>query len=375
MRFADIVGNDRLKEALVSAVDTGRVAHSILFYEDEGCGALALALAFTQYLNCRNRKDGDSCGVCPTCNKISKLIYSDLHFSFPVPNLKENETSGANNFLVKWRDLVINKPYFLESEFYSSLGVEGKSCGIAKAQAVNIIKTLSLSAVERGHKVVLVMFPERLNINAANRLLKIVEEPPTETVFLFITHSPDKVLQTIFSRCQCLRVLPLDKEELTLALESKSGLSQKDARNYANISSGSYGKALSYLSNNDVEDNSFALFSEMMEALINKNHFNALVLADKLGSLDSKEKQKAFCIFVGEALRKIFMVQNNMLDLANIAEDDLQIYLNLANKCKRSFSRKAIDIIDNSTRLLERNVNSKMIFVDMINKMLCITMK
>ena len=372
MRFGDVIGNDRLKELLISAVDTGRLAHAMLFYENEGCGAVALALAFVQYLNCKNRINGDSCGVCPSCTKVSKLIHSDLHFAFPVPNLKENEKSGNDNFLEKWRQLVIKNPYFLESEYYTSLGVEGKSCGIAKAQAINIIKSLSFSAVEKSYKVILVWLPEKLNVNAANRLLKIVEEPPEETLFLFITHSPDKVLQTIFSRCQSLRVLPLEKEELACELEQREGIDPLEAKNCANISYGSYGTALYSLSENEDRDNFYNLFSDLMENLVSRNHFGALRVADKIAALDSKEKQKAFCGYFGESLRKIFMMQNDLIDLANISDSQVDYYKSLAIKCNRSFSRKTIDIVDNSVGLLDRNVNPKMIFTDMINKILCI---
>ncbi len=372
MKFSDIPGNNKLKELLVSSFDTGRMAHAMLFYENEGCGGLALALAFIQYMNCQNRKDGDSCGVCPACNKASKLIHPDVQFVFPVATNSKNKSSEklvADNFIVPWRELVLRNPYFLEPELYEAIGIEGKSGNISVAQAKSILENLSFSAIEGGYKVVLMWLPEKMNIATANKLLKIIEEPSEKIQFLFITQSPNKVLQTIFSRCQSLRVLPLAKAGLAEGLESIMEISADEAANLAAVSAGSIGKAIQYYDNENGREVYVSLFADLMKAIVDRRLWECLEVADSIVALDSREKQKSFCIFVGDSIRKIFMVQQNMSELANIHSQEMAFYEEIAPKCTKQFCRKVLNEIDNAAGLIERNVSSKMIFVDLVNKM------
>jgi DNA polymerase-3 subunit delta' len=215
MRFSEIIGNAGVARALSSMADSGRVAHAMLMYENEGCGALALALAYVQYLNCSNHQDGDSCGECPSCRQMAKLIHPDVHFVFPVnkgPKSPDDKPT-SESYLKYWRELAVADPYFTEADLQKAIGIESKNGLIAVAEAKNIISKLSLTAVADGYKAVIFYLPEKMNQETANRLLKMVEEPPQKTIFLFITHAPEKVLQTIFSRCQSIRVMPLTKEE------------------------------------------------------------------------------------------------------------------------------------------------------------------
>ena len=215
MRFADVIGNASVAKALVSMADSGRVAHAMLLYENEGCGALALALAYVQYLNCANPSGGDSCGECPSCRQMSKLVHPDTHFIFPVnkgPKSSDDKPT-SESYLKYWRELVLADSYFSEADLQKAIGIESKVGLIAVAEAKAVISKLSLSSVADGYKAVIFYLPEKMNQETANRLLKMVEEPPEKTIFLFITHAPEKVLQTIFSRCQSIRVLPLTKDE------------------------------------------------------------------------------------------------------------------------------------------------------------------
>ena len=211
MRFADVIGNAEVAKALVSMADSGRVAHAMLMYENEGCGALALALAYVQYLNCAHPVNGDSCGECPSCRQMSKLIHPDVHYVFPVnkgPKTSDDKPT-SESYIKYWRELALANPYFTEADLQRAIGIESKTGLIAVAEAKFIINTLSLTSVADGYKAVILYLPEKMNQETANRLLKMVEEPPEKTLFIFITHSPEKVLQTIFSRCQSVRVMPL----------------------------------------------------------------------------------------------------------------------------------------------------------------------
>ena len=347
MRFADVIGNETVVKALASMADTGRVAHAMLMYENEGCGAIALALAYVQYLNCSNPSNGDSCGECPSCRQMSKLIHPDVHFVFPVnkgPKASEDKPV-SDSYLKYWRELVLSDAYFSEGDLQKAIGIEGKVGLIAVAEAKSIISKLSLASVTDGYKAVIFYLPEKMNQETANRLLKLVEEPPQKTLFLFITHAPEKVLQTIFSRCQSIRVMPLTKEEAARVAALRPETDKED-----------YNQQMD-------------LFSDLMNAIIARDLMGTLECGEAMAALDSREKQKAFCTFAAECLRKIFMIQQNLRQLADIVPEEEVFYDGIASKVAKTFCSKTITNIEKAVGLIERNVSSKIVFCDLVNRM------
>ncbi len=347
MKFADIIGNADVAGTLVSMADSGRVAHAMLMYENEGCGALALALAYVQYLNCSNPHDGDSCGECPSCRQMSKLIHPDVHFVFPVnkgPKSSDDKPT-SESYIKYWRELAIANPYFVEADLQKAIGIESKNGLIAVAEAKSIISKLSLTAVSDGYKAVIFYLPEKMNQETANRLLKMVEEPPEKTIFIFITHAPEKVLQTIFSRCQSIRVMPLTREEAGRV----AALNPFDDRE---------------------EYNQFMdLFSDLMNAIVARDLMAALECGEIMSALESREKQKAFCNFAGGCIRKIFMVQQNLPQIAGIADEEAEFYSNMAPKIAKGFCMRSISNIEKVVAMIDRNVNAKLLFCDLVNRM------
>ena len=347
MRFADVIGNKDVARSLAAMADSGRVAHAMLLYENEGCGALALALAYIQYLNCRNRSEGDSCGECASCRQMSKLVHPDVHFVFPVnkgPKVSDDKPT-SESYLSYWRELAIADPYFTETDLQKAIGIESKNGLIAVAEAKSIISRLSLTSVADGYKAVILYLPEKMNQETANRLLKMVEEPPEKTIFLFITHSPEKVLQTIFSRCQSVRVMPLTAEE---AAEVKSRKPQNDEQEYEEFSS---------------------LFGRLMESLLSRDLMTSLECAEMMSSIESREKQKAFCTFAADCIRKIFMIQKNMPQIAGVRDGEMDFYSRMAAGCGESFCSKSMINIEKVVAMIDRNVSSKILFCDLINRM------
>ena len=347
MRFADVIGNADVAKALVSMADSGRVAHAMLMYENEGCGALALALAYVQYLNCSNPHDGDSCGECPSCRQMSKLIHPDVHYVFPVnkgPKTSDDKPT-SESYIQYWRELAIANPYFVEADLQRAIGIESKNGLIAVAEARSIISKLSLTAVADGYKAVIFYLPEKMNQETANRLLKMVEEPPEKTLFIFITHAPEKVLQTIFSRCQSIRVMPLTKDQAAQV------------------------KALNPFDDREEYNMFMDLFSDLMNAVVARDLMAALDCSEVIAALDSREKQKAFCSFAGECIRKIFMIQQNMSDLAGVVPQEEDFYRGMAGKLARTFCSRTITNIEKAVAMIDRNVNSKIVFCDLVNRM------
>ena len=347
MRFADVIGNADVAKALVSMADSGRVAHAMLMYENEGCGALALALAYVQYLNCSNPSGGDSCGECISCRQMSKLIHPDVHYVFPVnkgPKTTDDKPT-SESYVSYWRELALANPYFTEADLQRAIGIESKSGLIAVAEARSIINTVSLSSVADGYKAVILYLPEKMNQETANRLLKMVEEPPEKTLFIFITHNPEKVLQTIFSRCQSIRVMPLTRDEAERV------------------------KALNPSEDNEEYDRFMDLFADLMRAVVSGDLQSALECGEMIAMLESREKQKAFCIFAGQCIRKIFMIQQNLPELAGVAEPEQEFYTEMAGRCGKGFCARSITNIEKVVAMIDRNVNSKILFCDLVNRM------
>ena len=347
MRFADVIGNGRVAQTLAAMADSGRVAHAMLLYENEGCGALPLALAYIQYLNCSSPSDGDSCGKCLSCRQMEKLIHPDVHFVFPVnkgPKSSDDKPT-SESYIKYWRELAIADPYFTEADLQRAIGIESKTGLIAVAEAKSIISKLSLTSVSDGYKAVVFYLPEKMNQETANRLLKMVEEPPEKTIFLFITHAPEKVLQTIFSRCQSVRVLPLTKEEAELVRSRKPDNDREE-----------YGIFMD-------------LFADLMNAIVSRNLMSALECSEQMASLESREKQKAFCTFATECIRKIYMIQQSMPQIADIPDDEQEFYSKMASACGKSFCFRSVTNIEKVVAMIDRNVSSKILFCDLVNRM------
>lgn len=365
MRFGDVIGNADVKRALASMADSGRVPHAIMFYENEGCGALALALAFFQYLNCRQRSGGDSCGGCPSCNQISKLIYPDVHFTFPVAG--ENVTSES--FIAQWRQLLLDNPFFLENELYESLKIDKKSTLINVAEAKSILSWLSLSSFSDGYKAVIVFLPEKLNTEAANRLLKIVEEPADRILFLFITHAPERVLKTIYSRCQLIRVVPAERQEIAEALPRLEDVDAEAADYAAEFSGGSIGAAIRSLAEKDDNVEMMDIFMKLMDSIGQRDYLSVLEVGEELAGMESRERQKRFCQFAGSCIRKTYMMQIGLPALAGVRPDEKQFYDELSGRCGRTFCRTAISALGKARGMIVRNVNQKMVFTNLVNRL------
>jgi len=333
MRFSQIQGCEAVCSALSGMVRSGKVPHAIMFHEDDGGGAIALCCAFLQLLMCRTPEETDSCGECPSCNKIAKMIHPDVHFVYPVTT-----GSAPGAFSAQFRELVLGNPSFTRARFEEALSMEGKSPVIGVPQVKALIEELSLSALEGGYRCVVMYLPEMMNQDAANRLLKLVEEPPSKTQFLLVTHSPESVLQTISSRCQRIRVLPLAFPSSQAAAEPES-----------------------------VSENR-ALFDSLCDALLSRNLTSALEVGEALAALPSRERMKGFCVFASDCLRNIFLIQQGMNRMASLGNEE-EKYRAWAAGMKKTFPRKALDDFSRSRRLLERNVAQKIVFTDLVDRL------
>ena len=322
-----VYGNTELMTALSQMVESGHIPHAMLLHQDDGGGAFPLVIHFLEQLYGGNPR-------------VDKLIHPDIHFVFPVAGA---DKPVSLQYLAPFRELVLQNPYFYENELYSAIGIEGKQAGISVNEARSILDRLSLSAVEGGYRAVVLYLPEKMNVQAANALLQMVEEPPRQTLFLFITQAPEKVLQTISSRCLHLRVQPLSPEA--------------EAEVHAREAAG----------NSALQD----LFHDLLDALVARDLLKALETADAVADLKVREQQKTFCRLASEDLRRLFLLQKAP-SMARVPEGDTAYYQKMASALKPTFPRRALECLNRAQLLLERNVNQKILFTDLVNQLYCI---
>lgn len=360
MRLDEIIGNHDAVRALKGMAESGRIPHAMMLYENDGCGAMALVLAFLSQIM------GDE-------HKVCGLIHPDVHYVYPVANgskvTEKVENLRAELFLEYWRSLMVSNPYALENEVSSAFGIEGKQSGINNAEAKEILETVWLTSVEGGWKAVVVYLPEKMNAASANRLLKAIEEPPEKTLFIMITHAPEKVMQTISSRCQAIRVLPYSKNEIVEILTSRFGKTLDEASQAALVAGGSVGVALRYLSGKEDYLRQMEIFKGLVDALAAKDLSAALGWGDAMAALPSRENQKAFCKFAGESLRKVFLIQQNLPQIAGVSREEKEFFVRLASRCRKSFPRMAVSCLDRAQMLIDRNVNQKILFTDLVGRL------
>ena len=322
--------NAQVAAALRQMAESGRIPHAMLLHENDGGEAFPLILDFLDAVYGHNPR-------------VRKLIHPDIHFIFPVAG---TDKPVSDRFIGAWRELLRENPCFYENELYSAIGIDSKQSLISVYEARSILEKLSLSAVEGGYRTVVMYLPEKMNAQAANALLKMIEEPPENTLFLLVTLQPEKVMTTIFSRCLFLRVRPFSREE-DRAIHAKEVAETTEF---------------------------FDLFHDLMDALVRKDLLGALETGDAIAELGSREKQKRFCRIASEGLRNVFLLQQGLPDLADILGDEKPFYEELAAKLRKNFSRQALAALDRALLLLERNVNQKILFTDLVNRLYMTTL-
>lgn len=334
MQFKDVIGNGALKGKLTSMVDEGRVAHAMMLIEEEGGGALPMAIALAQYMSCPDRSGGDSCGICPGCNKFGKLIHPDMHFVFPVNVTSKSggeKKPVSDTFISVWRDLAVRNPYFTEEKLNQELGIEDKVGNISVAEAKEILAKTNMRSYEGGNKYIVIWLPERLSQEAANKLLKMIEEPFSGTYFLLITHSPERVISTIRSRCLTIQMLPIEQSEIT-------------------------GEVSQY----------FPMISELLISCTSKRLAAMLEQNEEIIGM-GRERQKEFCKYSTSFLRKIWLTKHGLEQIANIGNEESQTVKRLAEVLPEPFFEKAFGHFEGARTSIENNVNAKIVFCNLAN--------
>ena len=310
MRFSVIPGLEKVKQLLVGGVRRNHVAHAQLLRGAEGSAALALALAYAAFLNCENRPPDaeDSCGICPSCQKIDKLIHPDLNFIVPVTTTKAvAKDATSSKFGAEWREFVLSSPYQGLNDWMQHIGAENKQGSISKDESVQLLRLVSLKAFEARFKVVIIWLPELMHPAAANAVLKLLEEPPPATVFLLVSFSPEQLLPTIISRVQPVVVRAPAEDELASWLHTTQNVPAAKARQLAQLTDGNIGAALAASADGaSAEHDYYELFVGWMRTCYGNKVADMLSKSDEFQKL-GRENQKEFFQYALALLRKVLL--------------------------------------------------------------------
>ncbi|MEG3656090.1 DNA polymerase III subunit [Arenibacter palladensis] len=374
MLFKDILGLSHIKNHLVSSADAGRIPHAQLFVGPEGCGTLPMALCYVQYLLCGNSGGENNTGNSACNTKFNSLAHPDVHFAFPVSNSdKVKSHAVSDHYLEEWRQFIKEQPYGNLFDWYKLIGIENKQGQIGVDEAQDVVKKLSLKSYEGGYKALIIWMAEKMNTSTANKLLKLIEEPPDKTVLILIAEDEEQIIQTIRSRCQILHFPRLSEEAISQALIDR-GVSKEDALRISHEANGNFNKALDFM-NNDSEDLVFEKWfvqwvRSAFKAKGNKAAIHDLISWSEVVAKTGRETQKKFLSYCMSVMRQALMINYNTRELAfmRIHVEGFQLE-KFAPFVHENNIVPIVKELEDAIYHIERNGNSKLILMDLSIKL------
>lgn len=375
MLFRDIIGHIELKNRLISTVLNNRVSHAQLFLGVEGTEKLSMAIAYSQFISCENKQVfdehseiiGDSCGLCPSCVKYQKLVHPDLHFIFPVATTKKFTTKPVSEmFMSDWREALLDSNYYLSlNDWYERIGIENKQGRIGVDDANNIIKKLGFQSYESEYKVVIIWMVEKLYHAAAPKLLKILEEPPEKTLFILISENQDYILKTILSRVQLLKLEPHSDSLIRSYLENNFQLDAKKMENIVHLSDGVFSKVFKHLNTSDEEDFNFTHFREMMLFAYQNNFVKMRAKSQEISPI-GREKIKRLLQYGMRVTRMCLLYDIGNQEMVRSANEELDFVSKFSRFVNENNAEAIYKILSEASLHIERNVNSKIVLLDVM---------
>lgn len=360
MLFSDIIGQEDVKHQLMQAVTQNRLSHAMILLAPEGSGGLLLGLAFAQYLVCENKQPEGPCGKCSACIKAARYIHPDIHFSYPVIPRKPGDKPVSTDYVAEWREFIGQYPYGNAYDWLQFIGAENKQGNITAMECQDIIHKLSLKSFESEYKILLMWMPEYLG-NEGNRLLKLIEEPPPNTVFILVAENQEQILATILSRTQLIKANPLPKELVAEALINRAKAQPAKARQAATISSGNYREALQLLQNSD--DDYHELLRNWLNYIFTGNRVALQEWIEEIASAKmGRENQKQFLRYFINLLEHTVRLQYLDKSLLAFSEEETDFAAKLQKLANLEQMEKIMQELDNTCYYIERNANGKLLF-------------
>ena len=368
MFFKDVIGQEEAKQRLIREAKEGKIAHARLFCGPEGIGKLPLAIAYARYLSCNNPGEKDACGICPSCVKFNKLAHPDLHFAFPVIKKKSKDTV-SDDFITEWRELLSQTPYFNLNIWLEEMGAENQQAQIYVKESDEIIRKLSLKSSQGGYKIMIIWLPEKMNVECSNKLLKLLEEPPSQTIFLLVSEEPDMLLTTIQSRTQRFALYGIEEKYITERLQSQYGLQERDAISIGHRSEGNFLKALESIHLNEENKLFFDLFVSLMRLSYQRKIREMKQWSETLATM-GRERQKHFLSYCQRLVRENFMFNFQDPSLIFMNEEEQNFSKRFAPYINEKNVMGIMDELSEAQRHIEQNVNARMVFFDFSLKMI-----
>ncbi|MFI5217940.1 MAG: ATP-binding protein [Bacteroidia bacterium] len=375
MLFSSIIGQQTVKQRLIQAVQDNRIAHAQLFFGAEGSGSLALAIAFAQYLSCEDRNENDSCGKCSSCVKYNKLIHPDLHFSYPTAPVKDRKAKSAE-YAGEWREAVLENPYLSLQDWYEFIGIENKQGYMSVEESGEIIRHLTLKSYESKYRVMIIWMAEKMRTDASNKLLKIIEEPPDNTIFILVTENYEQIIQTILSRTQLVKVNRVSDKELSDAIKEKFSLSNQEAQRIVHLADGNYNAAQSLAKQ---ESGSIEIEKEFIDwmrmcVLLNKpdkqrEYFKMLNDWIDVMAKAGRERQKNFLHYGLEIARECLMTNYADASLVRINDEVIPTFSRFVKFINYQNADLFTEELNKASFHIERNANPRILFLDLSFKM------
>ena len=358
MQFKQIAGQTAIKQRLINTVNDNRVSHAQLFLGPEGSGSLALAIAYAQYLSCEDKQVDDSCGVCSSCRKYQKLAHPDLHFSYPFFAKDKNDT--ALTFIEQWREALLANTYLSLDIWRGYLDAENKQANINIAECHQIIKKLSFKPFESVYKILILWLPEYLD-KEGNALLKIIEEPQPNTLFLLVAQNQDQILNTILSRTQLVKIPALSYEEIKTELMENHYQTEFAAAEIAYLSNGNMTEALAMLQQ---ENKSYhTLFVQWLRLCFSNKGIEVMAFVDQVSKM-GRENQKNFLRYGISFIRECCLLMSGAGSLVHLPAQELETAQKMTNVMKLASAQAISTELEKAHYHVERNANPKILFLD-----------
>ncbi len=384
MQFSDVIGQDETKRHLTDMLLQNRLSHALLFVGKEGVGSLPLALAFAQYVTCENRQEAishqpsafslqlsvhqppitnyqtptDSCGICASCIKAAQYAHPDIHYSYPVIPKKSGDKPVSTDYIKDWRGFLQTYPYGNVFDWLQHIGAENKQGNITAEECNDIIRKLSLKSFESKYKILILWMPEYLG-KEGNKLLKLIEEPPPDTLFILVTEKEEAILPTILSRCQLVKVPAPDDAFVREALHTKSHVPLAKAQQVAAIVQGNYREALQQLQHAEEDWQSF--LSDWLKFIIRRMLPEQLKWLDEVSKL-GREKQKQFLRYFNHLIAQSIRIKVLGTDGIAMPDNEKDFAQRLGKIAGVSQQHAIIEELDKAVYYIERNANARMLF-------------
>ena len=365
MLFKEIIGQQEVKDRLRNMVVENRVPHALMLFGPHGSGKRSLALAMAQFLACSERQDSDSCGVCPSCVKFSKLVHPDLHFVVPVMTTpRVTKDPSTELFLADWRSAFLDNPYLSENQWYEALGAENKQGNINVRESESIIKKLGFKPYESEYRFIMIWLPERMNQQAANKLLKQLEEPPEKTLILMVSESTERMLATILSRTQLLHVPPLEENLLREGLMKTHGGDPDLMEDAVRRANGNFNIALTTLLKDEQELSFFEQFTRLMRLAYGRNIIEINDWVEGVAGT-GRERQKQLLDYSLRLLRENFMLHMEQPALNFMSRKEAEFSGKFNPFIHQGNIHDLVESFSLAGNHIEANGNARIIFMDL----------